>query len=443
MFDKLLKVGENNVDAAVRTIWRIENIYIRREAQVEVLYRTSLTAVKNGKIDFLFRSRGSQLVWRAIKHFKEVTNAQWITFPKDEEQCKKLSVKLFGCDWEYAGNHDYVKKDDGKVYYYRAPFLGRDGFLGANGMVFHSEEGLKGNLYPKECPNSKLEYNARYNYSFECWDHPGYPKWKDVDVLWLFREPKYQRQRADSQAYIEWDSFGPVDFKPAGFSDADLLLLIDYVRRYLLSDLRKGVMLKDRSVQKTQFASKIDVPMEPSAHTKAILKATGQKIGVKIQSVGSNAAEDPSSRKVGSSKISTGTKETSVKESEETTSNDKPEKDAISNEKAPATKEKKRWKFVLIGLMFGWLGLHFVYAKRWLLFVLLWSGLISSFVFMSGTPESDTQVSAIEQKTDSAESKDSKSRSNGLFAGAGVAVWFILWIGGALFCKKDGTGKRM
>lgn len=107
-----------------------------------------------------------------------------------------------------------------------------------------------------------------------------------------------------------------------------------------------------------------------------------------------------------------------------------------------STSPKKRWKFVVLGILFGFFGIHLAYAKRWLLFLLLWAGFITGNVASGGKSENDVEpddpnVAAVSQ-SENAEKKDGSPLS-----GIGFAVWGLLWIGGTLFIKKDGKGNRM
>ena len=100
---------------------------------------------------------------------------------------------------------------------------------------------------------------------------------------------------------------------------------------------------------------------------------------------------------------------------------------------------KKRWKFVVLGLLFGFLGLHLAYAKRWFLFVLLWAGFITGGMFYKGSAAEKTSDGVIQQVQQS-----EQERSNDdMIGGIGFGVWALLWIGGTLFIKKDGKGNRM
>ena len=111
--------------------------------------------------------------------------------------------------------------------------------------------------------------------------------------------------------------------------------------------------------------------------------------------------------------------------------------------KAECSSAKKRWKFVVLGLLFGFLGLHLAYAKRWFLFLLLWAAFITGGVMSggkgeSGKPAADTEAIQVAQSTDS-----QKAEGGSPIGGIGFAVWGLLWIGGTLFIKKDGKGNRM
>jgi len=106
------------------------------------------------------------------------------------------------------------------------------------------------------------------------------------------------------------------------------------------------------------------------------------------------------------------------------------------------TSTKKRWKFVVLGLLLGFFGIHLAYAKRWFLFLLLWAGFITGNV-MSDPKKETTNVSpeVVAEQVQS-ESKSDKESSNPI-SGIGIGVWALLWIGGTLFIKKDGKGRRM
>lgn len=100
---------------------------------------------------------------------------------------------------------------------------------------------------------------------------------------------------------------------------------------------------------------------------------------------------------------------------------------------------KKRWKFVVLGLLFGFLGLHLAYAKRWFLFLLLWTGFITGGMFYKGSAAEKTS-DGVAQHVQQAEQKKS---NDDMIGGIGFGVWALLWIGGTLFIKNDGRGNRM
>ena len=114
-----------------------------------------------------------------------------------------------------------------------------------------------------------------------------------------------------------------------------------------------------------------------------------------------------------------------------------------------ATSAKKRWKFVVLGILFGFFGVHLAYAKRWLLFLLLWSGFICGNVMSekktdAGVSDAPTvvQEQSHEVSTEGVVQEAEKMSSNTI-SNIGFAVWALLWIGGTLFIKKDGNGCRM
>lgn len=107
-----------------------------------------------------------------------------------------------------------------------------------------------------------------------------------------------------------------------------------------------------------------------------------------------------------------------------------------------STSPKKRWKFVVLGILFGFFGIHLAYAKRWLLFLLLWAGFITGNV-MSDTKGGDDKP-ADEIATQQVEPSDKSTKTNAsTISNIGFGVWALLWIGGTLFIKKDGKGNRM
>ena len=107
-----------------------------------------------------------------------------------------------------------------------------------------------------------------------------------------------------------------------------------------------------------------------------------------------------------------------------------------------STSPKKRWKFVVLGIVLGFFGVHLAYAKRWLLFLLLWAGFITGNVMSGGKPEADkTPAEATAQQVEPAD--NAKKNGGSPIGGIGFGIWALLWIGGTLFIKKDGKGNRM
>ena len=107
------------------------------------------------------------------------------------------------------------------------------------------------------------------------------------------------------------------------------------------------------------------------------------------------------------------------------------------------TSTKKRWKFVVLGLLFGYFGLHLAYAKRWFLFLLLWAGFIVGGVMSGGKGEPEKLPTEAETTQVAQSDNKGKKDSGSPISGIGFAVWALLWIGGTLFIKKDGKGNRM
>lgn len=108
--------------------------------------------------------------------------------------------------------------------------------------------------------------------------------------------------------------------------------------------------------------------------------------------------------------------------------------------------DKKRWKFVVLGLLVGCLGIHLAYAKRWGLFALLWAALIFAGMMSKDKPaepnsSSDPTVEVVAVQND--DSKSNPMKKHNMYENIGMGVWALLWLGGALFIKKDGKGNRM
>ena len=112
------------------------------------------------------------------------------------------------------------------------------------------------------------------------------------------------------------------------------------------------------------------------------------------------------------------------------------------------TSPKKRWKFVVLGILFGFFGAHLAYAKRWLLFLLLWAGFICGNVMnekktTDGAPDAPAEQEQSQEVLQEGDAQESEKKSSNPISNAGFAVWGLLWIGGTLFIKKDGNGCRM
>ena len=87
------------------------------------------------------------------------------------------------------------------------------------------------------------------------------------------------------------------------------------------------------------------------------------------------------------------------------------------------TSNKKRWIFVVLGLIFGLFGGHLAYARRWKLFCLQWG----VFLLCCGIEESSF----------------GKTAHCRMIVEYLRNAWFLLVVAGILFIKKDGDGDRM
>ncbi len=152
----------------------------------------------------------------------------------------------------------------------------------------------------------------------------------------------------------------------------------------------------------------------PADAFRAVLYRMVQSLGV---SVSSNPKKKPSSKKpnVGG-------------------------KSAKSQAKKVSNSAKKRWKFIILGLLFGWMGAHYMYAKRMFLLLSLWASFITGIV-MIGSAQSDEE--RVSQDTSAEVAENSNTNDNEAIGGGCIALWALLWLGGTLFVKKDGNGNRM
>ena len=101
---------------------------------------------------------------------------------------------------------------------------------------------------------------------------------------------------------------------------------------------------------------------------------------------------------------------------------------------------RKRWLFLVLGILCGWLGVHLAYARRWIMFCVLWAALIG-FFSNCGTTEKTPDASG---QTATAESQPTKrTGGNDAIAIPCFLTFVALWLGGALFIKKDGKRKLM
>ena len=181
-----------------------------------------------------------------------------------------------------------------------------------------------------------------------------------------------------------------------------------FLRRYILSDRKAGVILWDGSVQKECNAKTANVP----------ISIEGSKTGSGSPSTNKNSSSSKTST-TGSKTISP--KVQSGSQKPKTAAPPKAEK--VSNHAS-----KKRWLFVLIGLFFGVLGLHFLYARRKGWFVFYWLMLIAN-IAQAGTQAVKEFLSGFSPTLATAP----------IF----ILTAAVILIGSIFFMKKDGDGNRM
>lgn len=101
----------------------------------------------------------------------------------------------------------------------------------------------------------------------------------------------------------------------------------------------------------------------------------------------------------------------------------------------------RRKKFMLLGLFLGFFGVHFAYAKRWVLFALLWVCWFGNCVTSDAPVEKTSTAAQILKDADISVEELEVEKD------ASLNIWnltaMVLWFGGALFIKKDGKGKPL
>lgn len=104
--------------------------------------------------------------------------------------------------------------------------------------------------------------------------------------------------------------------------------------------------------------------------------------------------------------------------------------------------KKKRWKFVLLGILFGWFGAHYMYAKRWFLLLLMLGSFGTGVALIDKSEPNEQRAQESAAPKADAQKKDA-SDGNDVIASVCLLIWLVMWLGGALFVKKDGKGNAM
>lgn len=99
---------------------------------------------------------------------------------------------------------------------------------------------------------------------------------------------------------------------------------------------------------------------------------------------------------------------------------------------------QKRWAFILLGLLFGYLGVHLAYARRWILLTIFWVALIG---FVSNCGESKKTSGEANTSTEETQSSE-RTGGNDAVAVPCFLIVAGLWLGGTFFIKKDGKKRR-
>ena len=144
------------------------------------------------------------------------------------------------------------------------------------------------------------------------------------------------------------------------------------------------------------------------------------------------------------------------------------------SERASFKSKRRRWIFKWLGALFGFIGIHLAYARRWGLFAML---LIGLFMWGGGDDKKSSQVATSEVHEEPTstqiakpfrerepqgaqlkgggenspepqgqdEKKPTEKKDDGILTSTniGFAVWLLLWFGGTLFIKDDGSKLEM
>lgn len=133
-------------------------------------------------------------------------------------------------------------------------------------------------------------------------------------------------------------------------------------------------------------------------------------------------------------------RENRISESGQESKQREPAKGKTTTKATTVRSAKKRWKFVLLGVLFGWFGAHYMYVKRWLMLLLTLGSFATGVVMMNKSESNQKELPVqTEQQT---EGDASKGNSEAIGAVC-LVLWLVMWLGGALFVKKDGKGNRM
>lgn len=107
---------------------------------------------------------------------------------------------------------------------------------------------------------------------------------------------------------------------------------------------------------------------------------------------------------------------------------------------ASAKSPQKRWVFILLGIFFGYLGVHLAYARRWILFAIFWAAFIG---FASNCGDTE-KASSGDDKAATEESQPAKKNSgNDAIAIPCCLVVAGFWLVAPFCIKKDGKKRRL
>lgn len=107
---------------------------------------------------------------------------------------------------------------------------------------------------------------------------------------------------------------------------------------------------------------------------------------------------------------------------------------------ASAKSPQNRWVFILLGIFFGYLGVHLAYARRWILFAIFWAAFIG---FVSNCGDAEKAPSGDDKAATEESQPAEKNGGNDAIAIPCFLVVAGFWLVAPFCIKKDGKKRRL